>query len=119
MAAETDLYDALSNAAAVTAIVGTNIYSDLVVEDIDAPYIYFERTNTEMVNTIHTGIPIAQFTDFAVICFAVTREAAEDLGDKAYTAVAASGDFIYTGRVGEFDDKTRLFAAALLFQHFL
>lgn len=117
MPAETDLYDLLSGNAAVTQIVGGKVFSDLPDEEVAPPYIYYERINTEMINTIHTGIPIAQISDFVVICFAEHRAAAEDLGDKAFVAAAADNSFVYIGRQGEYDADTRLYAAAIQLQH--
>lgn len=116
MPAESDLYSALSGDTDVTDIVGTSIFSDLPDEGVDAPFVFFERLDTEMVYSIHTPIPIAQYAQLAVICYADTREIAEDLGDKCVIA-AANANLIYTGRQGEYDPDSKLFAAAIELRH--
>ena len=118
MPAETDLYAALVNAPDVLAVVGSRIFSDTPDEDEPAPYIFYERIDTETINTIHTGLPIAEISQFALVCYAETREQAEALGDLAAIAAAGTpGGLIYVGRQGEYDPDTRLFAAAIVLQH--
>lgn len=116
MAAESDLYAALSGATAVTAVVADKIYSDVPDQGDEPPFIFYERVGTEMITTIHNGYPIAEISQLAVVCYAKTREATESLGDKVVTAAADAG-FIYTGRQGEYDPETGLFAAAIELQH--
>lgn len=116
MAAETDLYSALSGDSGVTAIVGTKIYSDIPEEGASAPFVFYERVDTEMIPSIHSGMPIAQITQLQAVCYAATRESAEALGDACVLA-ATNADFIYSGRLGEYDADIELFAAAISFQH--
>lgn len=116
MAAESDLYAALTGAAPVTAIVGDKVYSDIPDQGDEPPFIFYERVSTEMINNIHGGTPVAEISQMAVVCYAKTREATESLADKAVTAAAAAG-FSYTGRQGEYDPETGLFAAAIELQH--
>ncbi len=116
MAAESDLYLALTQSAEVVNIVGGNIFSDLPGENATAPFIFFERIDTDVVHTIHSGLPLAEITQLSIICYAKTRESAEELADLCVVA-ADQGNLIYTGRQGEYDDESRLFAAVLLVQH--
>lgn len=116
MAAESDLYTALSTDTPVSDVVGTRIYSDAPDQGVDAPFIFYERVSTEMITTIHSGMPIAEISQLAAVCYADTREDAESLGDKTVQALASAG-FIYTGRQGEYDPETKLFAAAIEVQH--
>lgn len=119
MPAEADLYAKLTAAPAVSAIVGTQIHSDLPDEEVAPPYLFYERIDTEIINSIHNGLPLAEIASFAVVCFAETREAAEALGDAAMAAAAGDNTFVYIGRQGEYDPETRLFAAAIQLQHHL
>ncbi len=116
MTAETDLYSALSGDSSVTAIVGTKIFSDIPDEGESAPFIFFERLDTDMVYSIHSGVPIAQMAQMAVVCYSDTREQAESIGDLCVTAASNSG-FVYVGRQGEYDPESKLFAAAIQLQH--
>ena len=57
MAAEQDVYDALRNAAAVTAVCSTRIYPDVIPQEKALPAVAYVRAGTEFVTTIHTGTP--------------------------------------------------------------
>lgn len=116
MSAEEDLYAALVADSDVTDLVATKIYSDFPDEDVSAPFVFYERTDTEMIHGIHSGIPMAEIAQLVVICYADTREAAESIGDKVVIA-ADAGDLVYVGRQGEYDDESKLFAAVLQLQH--
>lgn len=100
----------------MTAIVGTKIFSDIPDEGADAPFVFFERIDTEMIPSIHSGMPIAEITQLSVVCYAETREAAEALGDACVTGATGAG-FIYDGRLGEYDPEIKLFAAAIELRH--
>lgn len=115
MAAESDLYSALSGFSGLTDMVGTNIFSDIPEEGREAPFVYFERTETEPIFTIHDGAPIAQITYFDVAACAALRDQAEAIADEIIHATAS--DFITIGRSGEYDEKSELFISVLQLEH--
>lgn len=116
MSAESDLYAALSGSLPVTSLVGTRISSDAPDQGAATPYVFYERVDTDVISSLHDGTPIAEITRLNLVCYGAEREDAEDLGNKAVTAVTAAG-FIYTGRQGEYDPETKFYAAVLGLQH--
>lgn len=117
MSAETDLYAALSGAAAVTALVSTRIYPDVVPADVALPCIAYTRTETEFVTTIHSARPVAETAFLEISCMAESRAAAEDLGDKVRNAAGDAG-FAPVGRRAEFDPENEMWAAVLSVEKF-
>lgn len=101
MSAETDLYSTLSGAAPVSAIVGTDIYPDAAPQELDPPFIVYNRIGTEPTTTIH-GTVVATKVTFEVLCLAETRAVVEDLADKVVAALVTAG-FEYLDRSGEFE----------------
>lgn len=116
MPAESELNTALIGDADVTNLVGEKVFSDIPGEGVSDPFVFFERLDTEIINTIHGGPPVAEISQMAVVCYARTRELAEQIGDACLSAAIDAG-FIYQGRQGEYDDDSKLFAAAIQLQH--
>ena len=116
MSAESDLYAALSGAAAVTAIVGSGssarIYPDVVPHDRQIPSIAYARVGTEFVGTIHTGAPAAQRAQIEIACMSTKRADAETLADAVLTAVGLAG-FYPLDRRAELDTENNLWATVL------
>ena len=111
MSAESELYDLLTTAAGVTALVGAQVYPDLVPQGKEPPYVGFERVSTVPVATIH-GTVLANEVAMTVACWAATRLAAEGLADAVDAAMLAAGH-IYTARGAEIDEATNRVAATL------
>lgn len=116
MAAEDELYTALSGASAVTDITGDRLYSDVRDQEDDVPCVFWVRSSTEVINTIHGGAPISEVTNLVVVCFESTRELAETLGDAVQTAAINAG-FIYSGRSGEYNPDVDVYATIFQFTH--
>lgn len=116
MSAESSLYTALTGAAAVTAIVGAGsaarIYPDVIPAQKSPPAIAYTRIATAPVMTIHGAAPLGDTATLEVACIAATRTAADDLADKAATALAGGG-FVYLDRRGELDLENNLWATVL------
>lgn len=111
MSAEQDLTTILTAAPGVTALVGDRIYPDLVPESKAAPYIGYERVNTEPILTIH-GPGLGDNVRLMVACWAKTRLEAEALADEVATAMQVAGH-VYLARGAEYDESTGRSAATL------
>lgn len=117
MSAESDLFAALSGAAAVTNVVEDRIFSNIRDQDTDDPAIVFERTDTRTYTSINTGEVLAERTTMAVTCLdSESREAVESLANSVVSACVGAG-LISVGRDGAYDDKTDLYISTLLFIH--
>ena len=117
MSAETQLYSTLSNAAAVTAIVGsgsaTRIYPDFIGQTIVCPAIVYRRAETENVRTIHSSAILASLVTLEIWCMATSARAGADaLADAVETALASS-TFAVVNRRAEFDADTETFVTVL------
>lgn len=115
MSAETTLYSTLSAAAPVTAIVGTNIYPDQAPQELDPPFIVYERAGTDPTMTIH-GTIVATKVTVDLHCLADTRAIAEDLADKVVAALVSAG-FEYLDRAASFEPELNKCAATVTVNH--
>lgn len=111
MSAESDLYSLLTNAAGVTALVGSRIHLDERPQNEAVPSIAYRRAGTQPINTIH-GTTVAQIVTMAIACISDERPEAEAVADAVQTAIAAS-DFVLADRLGELDPERGLFVATL------
>lgn len=112
MSAETLIYSTLSGAAGVTAIVALRIHPDFLAQEISLPAIVNQRADSEYINTIHSGLPVAIKVTMDTFCLASTRIGAETLADAVEVALPAGG-FRVSGRRPEFDAETLTFAAII------
>lgn len=116
MSAETLINAALLAAAPVTAVVGAGanarIYPDFLAQEIVLPGLVNQRAETEFVNTIHTGVPVASRITMETWCLAETRIAAEQLADLVEPALS-SADFRIVGRRPEYDAETLTYATVV------
>lgn len=117
MSAETDLYAALSGALAVTALVSTRIYPDVVPADEPLPCVAYTRTGSDPVRTIHSAAPVAETAFIDVVCMAESRVAADQVADAVETAAAAAG-FSRADRLGGFDFEKLIYTTDLSFEKF-
>ncbi len=116
MSAETLLYSTLSGAAAVTAIVSTRIYPDVVPQDATLPCVAFNRIDTVYHTTIHSAVPVAETAILEITCMAETRVNADALADAVLAAVGAAG-YVPSGRRGEIDTENALWASVLTVEY--
>ena len=112
MAAETQLYNALSGSTDITDIVSTRIYSDIRDQGDILPAIYFERSSTEYLNTIDTYVPQGEKSTFILSCFETTREKAEVLTALIITATASS-NFLCIDKQNSYDEETETFTTTI------
>lgn len=116
MSAETLLYSTLSGAAAVTAIVSTRIYPDVVPQDATLPCVAFNRIDTVYHTTIHSAVPVAETAILEITCMSSTRVNADALADAVLAAVGAAG-YVPSGRRGEIDAENALWASVLTVEY--
>lgn len=112
MSAETELYDALTEAAPVAALVSARVYPDLVPQEQVLPAIGYARLTTEPIGTIHDSAPVMERVTLEVACMAATRTAADALATAAATALGAAG-FRSVDRRAEIDPE-HSFAATVI-----
>jgi hypothetical protein len=103
MSAETLANSTLIGAGAVTAIVSTRIYPDVVPERVPVPAIAITRAETEYVNTIHGGPPVASLVHLEIWCMSDSRGPAEALADVVITALGGAG-FQLENRRPDYDE---------------
>lgn len=115
MSAESDVYDALSGAAAVTAIVSTRIYPDVLPQETAYPAVVFTRIGTTEMTTIH-GTSLREFAVFQVSCLQTTRSLAETLANACAAALRAAG-MLQQDRSASFDADMDLHVVALTYRH--
>lgn len=112
MSAETLIYGTLSGATGVSTIVSTRIYPDFLAQEITLPAIVTQRSESEYVNTIHSGAAVATRVTMETWCLASTRFGAETLADAVEIALPAGG-FRIVNRYPEFDPETATFASVV------
>lgn len=117
MSAETVLYSTLTGASAVTAIVSTRIYPDVVPLEVQLPCVAYARVDTEYETTLHTSVPIAETATLEIQCMDDDRSGAEALANAVVAAVGAA-HFLPTGRRAELDTENNLWAAVLTVDKF-
>lgn len=100
MSIETDVYAALSGAAGVTALIGTRIYPNVRPQDSDVPCVVFDRSGTEVIQSIHGPI-LATIARVDVTAVSATRAQCESIADAVVGALVAAG-FNYHDRVAEY-----------------
>lgn len=111
MSAETELYAALSSLPALTALVGTRIYPDVIPEDIAMPAVVTARQGTEPVVSV-SGTQFGEFAQMIISAWATTRTVAESVADQVDAALIASGNYA-TNRSGGYDDETGAFSVTI------
>ena len=119
MSYQSDIHNALSNAAAITAIVGSRIFADVADGSTTAPYLVFQFISTDSQNT-HDGSRDVEFPLIQINCWATGKAAAITLAN----AVAAALDgktiagtsqcsFQFSNRFGTYESDTKLFGEIL------
>jgi hypothetical protein len=105
-----DLYTLLSNASAVTAIVGTRITPGIAAQDTAAPYITYQMLSTTNANQINTNVKVGANTRIQIDCWADTPLAATALADLVEAALT-TGYVVF--RREDRDEETERFRALL------
>lgn len=111
MSAETELYTALSGLAALTALVSTRIYPDVIPEDAIMPAVVTARQSTEPVISI-SGVKLGEFAQMTVSGWAATRTLSESIGDQITEALRLAGNPA-TNRAGGYDEETGFFSVSI------
>lgn len=113
MSAETDVYAALSGAAGVTALVSTRIYPNVRPQDSDVPCVVYDRSGTEVIQSIH-GTVLATIPRVDLTAVSATRAECEAVSNAVATALVAAG-FNYLDRVAEYVPDVDLYICTLFF----
>lgn len=111
MSAEAAVYAALSGYAALTAIVSTRIYPDVLPDKTVYPAVVFARENTEPLVSISNQYFGADVS-LKVACWSDTRTQADAASTQAQAALLAAG-IVPTGKNAGYDPDTDLFASIL------
>lgn len=117
MAAETDLYTALSGDSSIEAVVENRIYADIRDQNEKIPAIYFARSSTEFTHTLDSYVSKGEKVVFDVICFQTTKELVEALTALVITATAAS-KFLCINKEPEFDEETDTYYTTIQLSYF-
>ena len=112
MVAETVLYNSLAGSVDITSVVDDRIYSDIRDQGDIYPAIYFERVNTEYLNTLDTFIPSAVKSSFIVTCFEKTREESQLLAAHILLATATA-EFLCTDQQNGLDEETGIYTTTV------
>lgn len=111
MSAESTVYDALRTDAGVAALVGTRIYPDAIAEGEALPAIVYSRVATEPTITIDGSIHNERVA-MHIECWAMTREAAENIANAAINALLIARRY-YNNRGSGYDPEVGAHAATL------
>lgn len=117
MTSEDSLFSALTNAGAVSALVGTRVYPDQIPPGTGLPCIGFARSNTEYDNTIH-GTTLGARITFEIFCLAQSREAADALADAVVGGIDDSGFVPESRRVETEGEESDSFDVTVLTVNF-
>ena len=98
-----DLYSLLSNASAVTALVGTRITPGLASQDTTVPYITYQVLSTVNTNPVNTYAKISANTRIQVNCWSDNPDTATAVAD-AVEAALTTGYVVF--RREDRDDET-------------
>lgn len=117
MSAETVAYAALTASPGLTNLVGTRVYPDMVPREQGMPSVAMSRIESEYVNSIHTGVPLATLVTLEIWCMGDSRASAEEVADAAVLLLANAG-FFSEDRRQELDaGPPEIFAAILVMKY--
>ena len=106
-----DLYALLSNASAVTAIVGTRITPKKASQNTVVPYITYYALSTVNANPLASNVRIAANTRIQIDCWADSPDVSTQLADAAEAALT-TGYVVFRGPE-EYDEDTERFRTLL------
>jgi hypothetical protein len=111
MSAEANLYSALTARAALTALVSTRIFPDVIPEGCALPAIVYQRASTSPVTTIG-NVTVAENIRFVITAWAETRTAADAVAVEIGPALAAAENPAVDRSTG-YDPECGLYAATV------
>lgn len=115
MSTETVLFALLAANAGVGALVADRIYPEVAPQDVDRPFVVYQRESTQPLYTIH-GTLALQSVFVSMTCYAATRASAEDIADAVIAALAAT-TFELLDRTGGYDPDLLVHFVALRIVH--
>ena len=115
MSTETVLFALLAADAGVGALVADRIYPEVAPQDVDRPFVVYQRESTQPVYTIH-GTLALQSVFLSLSCYAESRALAESIADAVITAVAAT-TFELLDRTGGYDPDLLVHFVAIRIVH--
>ena len=86
MSMESEFYNKVKNTAAVAAVISGRMYTMVVPNSAEEPYIAFARVRTDELKT-HGGSGGLLVARFRLTCWSLSYLTTIDLGDKVRTAV--------------------------------
>lgn len=98
-------------AAALSPLVGGQVFPDVAPEKTQAPYITYQAVGGAPLNYITGEDPGRANTRMQVNVWAATRIDASQLGVQVEAAIRAAGDLqpeVLTGRVSTYDPEKKL-----------
>lgn len=111
MSAESDLFSALTARPALTALVGSRIYPDIIPEGAALPAVVYQRSSTSPVTTIGS-VRVAEDVRFGISAWAISRADADTVADEVAAAIAASSNQV-VDRTHGYDTEVWLYAATV------
>lgn len=111
------IYNLLTNSVDVSAIVGTKIFPYMAVDDIKAPYIVYNDSGIDPLQT-KDGVSCLDTSTIEIELYSEDLEEAEDLSNKVRTALDRISGTIetvvvqsisFTAETGGYADEDRVF----------
>ena len=112
MSPEATLNSLLTGATALTALVGTRIYPDVLPAETTYPAVVFAREKTERTVSI-TGRVFGSAVIFHVAAWGASRTQVDAVADQIEAAIDASSAMVLGDRTASYDPETDLFASVL------
>lgn len=113
MSIESDVYDALSGAAGLAALVSTRIYPNAIAQGVDLPAVAFARVETEYLNTLAPATAMKR-ARIAVQAWGPVQADVEAVGDAIEAAMLAV-NVPPEGRFATFDAEMGLYGVTVEF----
>jgi len=96
MSAETELFAALRDSAAVGALINDKIYPDALPQEVALPAVVYQRTGTDKIRSIH-GTTLGERSVLLLQVLGEVKVTAESIADACEAALEAA-NFVPTGR---------------------
>ena len=116
MTPEEILHAALVGDAAVSALVGRQVFADVIGQGAERPVIVYQRAGTEPQTTIH-GVQYGAFVDILVVIHSAERDEADAIA-AAVTAALSSAKFWQTKQSGGFEPEINAKSVAVQYTCF-
>jgi len=106
---------AITGDAAVTALIGTNLYADSLSESARAPMAVYQRGETEPVRTLGSRL-VGSFIEMNILVFATTRASCDQICDALEVALETV-KYRPTVRTAGYEAEPRLESERMTFRY--